>query len=454
MSKRKSVSNHWASAVAVVCAIHAVGFASAVADSLVLEPLGASVDLKAAIQAAVSNNLELKKLELGTESSNSNEFEALSEHLPKLALRGTHYLGAKYSAITIKQSNSQMPSAYPQSTLDFEASILLFDGLSSLNRYRAATAETEAAMLELKYAKFRIEKAVQIKFYQALAAQEFSKVTEQNIETLEQHLKLIRVSQTAGFSTKVDVLRIESQLEEARAERMLAADQVAVARLALFEIMGSEGETRPLAGSLPVPDQKKFSEKFSFSLASALASRDDLKALSLREKASDRLAAAATGGWYPRISLFGIEQLYKYGDFSDAILANDSFQTAHSFGLRLNWSLFDGAVLAKQARAANQVKQVALGLKAQEVRSEIEFETFKRQYLTNAALVIARNRSIQRSEESVRLATEAVKAGTKTHSEVLDAELELFRARAGVVKAQADAAFALANLELAVGHGL
>ena len=54
----------------------------------------------------------------------------------------------------------------------------------------------------------------------------------------------------------------------------------------------------------------------------------------------------------------------------------------------------------------------------------------------------------------VRLATIAVKAGTKTHAETLDAELELFRARAGLIRAQIDASEALANLELALGYRL
>jgi len=52
----------------------------------------------------------------------------------------------------------------------------------------------------------------------------------------------------------------------------------------------------------------------------------------------------------------------------------------------------------------------------------------------------------------VRLATLAVRAGTKTHSEALDAELELFRARAGIIHAQIDAAEALSSLQLALGR--
>jgi outer membrane protein TolC len=60
---------------------------------------------------------------------------------------------------------------------------------------------------------------------------------------------------------------------------------------------------------------------------------------------------------------------------------------------------------------------------------------------------------VDKAQESVRLATLGQKAGTRTTTEVLDAELDSFRSSAGVVSAQMDAAEALINLELALGKG-
>ena len=53
--------------------------------------------------------------------------------------------------------------------------------------------------------------------------------------------------------------------------------------------------------------------------------------------------------------------------------------------------------------------------------------------------------SMQKAEE---------RAGTRTSSETLDAELDLFRARAGVVNAQVNASEAQIRLELALGRRL
>ncbi|MGK5082573.1 TolC family protein [Bdellovibrionota bacterium FG-1] len=412
-----------------------------------------SLTLSSALEAARDHSPDLKKREIQADSSSWGKLEALSEHLPHLSAHGTHFLGAKYSNLGVLFGGNAVhfPSAFPQTDFELEASVLLFDGLAAINRYRASSLENEAAQFEWSHAKFGLEEGIRIKFYQALAALELAKVADQNIETLEQHLTLARANQRAGFSTNIDVLRIESQLEEARAEKLLAADNIATARQALFETMGVEVDDRPLAGTLPQPNPKIVPETLSLDMSQG----EDVQAQSLRERAQDRLSSAAGGFWFPRVSLFGVEQFYKYGEFDPAILPNSSFENAYSFGLRLSWNLFDGgAAMAKQHRSEDAAKIASEDYRKTLISSPNEFAAWKRRFSYNAVLYEARKRSVAKSTESVRLATLATRAGTKTHSETLDAELELFRARAGVIRAQLDASEALAKLELALGHRL
>lgn len=416
-------------------------------------PAPDTLTLQAAIESARGNSPGLKKSELLAEASRWGKFEALADHLPHLDIKGTHFLKAKYSKLNVLFGGSaiEMPSAFPQSEFAIEASLLLFDGLGSINRYRAAAYEAEAATLELSHAKFKLEQQVEVNFYQALGTQELAKVAVQNIETLEQHLRLARASQRAGFSTGVDVLRLESQMEEAHAEKLLADDNVIISKNALIETMGVAQDDRPLDGVLPSPSRGRIPADLTFDVSQ----REDLAAQTRREESQDRLRAAAGAFWFPRVSFFGAEQFYKFGNFDTAVLPNDSFQNSYSIGLRLNWNLFDGgAAIAKQKRAAANAQVANEISRALLIAAPSEFEALKRRYIYNAALYEARKRSVEKSTESVRLATAAVRAGAKTHSEALDAELELFRARAGVIRAQLDAVDALARLELAVGHRL
>ncbi|MNL85200.1 hypothetical protein D3C87_2134340 [compost metagenome] len=54
----------------------------------------------------------------------------------------------------------------------------------------------------------------------------------------------------------------------------------------------------------------------------------------------------------------------------------------------------------------------------------------------------------------MRLAHGALRAGALTNTEVLDAVLDLNRAKASAVRAQIDAVEALGSLELALGHSI
>ena len=158
--------------------------------------------LESARDQAAKNNPELRKLELAADSAGWGKLEALSGHLPHVTLLGTHYLDAKYARLGVNFGGNAVtiPSGYPQTTFGAEASLNLFDGLETIHHIQAASLEHEASRLELSHARFRLDNLIQTRFNQALAAEELAKVATQNIETLEQHLKLAHASQRAGIA--------------------------------------------------------------------------------------------------------------------------------------------------------------------------------------------------------------------------------------------------------------
>lgn len=411
-----------------------------------------SLTLPAAIQSAETHSPELKKKELLADAASWSRLEAIGGHLPQIKLQGTHFFDAKYSRLGVVFGGSavEFPTGFPQTSLNLEVEWNLIDSFGTTNRFKAANLEHDAALLEWSHQRAALATDVTIKFQKALAAKELARVADQNIESLHQHLNLARANERAGYSTRVNVLRIESQLEEARAEKILAEDNVLIARHALNQAMGVEADDRELQGELPVPESGKVSPELKLDLSR----REDIQAQVKREAALDRRNAAAAAFWGPRVSLFGVQQFYKFGDFDPAILPNSSFQNAYGFGVRLSWTLFDAVAIAHKAYA-DDTAQIASQTTRQEIlTSPNDFDRWKRRYVYNSALYLARKRSVDKSTEGVRLATLSAKAGTNVHSEVLDAELELFRARAGVIQAQVEAAEALAQLELAIGRHL
>ena len=414
----------------------------------------AALSLDHALSQARESNPEMRKLRLAADAASWKAQESLSAYVPHLDLRGTHYLGAEYGKLNVVFGGASVafPEAFAQTEADLNVTWLVFDGFAAWGGYRASSLEAEAAELEARHALSHLEQAVRVRFYKALAAQELVKVTDQNITTLEDHAALADASEKAGFGTRVDVLRIASQLEEARAEKLLAQDNAALALRDLDQAMGVAPDERALDGSLPVPDAAAIPAGLSLDTAQ----RADFQAIQRREDSLSSLQNAANAGlWAPKLSLFGGEQFYKFGDFDPAILPSKDFDSSYGYGLRLSWNLFNGgADWAKAQQAKDSLAQLAESRRRLVMASGDEFESAKRHYLYNAALYQARLRSVEKSKESVRLALLGVKAGAQTQAQALDAELDLFRASAGVIRAQVDAAEALATLEQALGHSL
>lgn len=414
---------------------------------------GAGLSLETAVSEALAKNPDLKRSQYAVDGANWKALEALSGYMPHLSAGANQVLSVKYVTPKIKFSSlapaSDFPNQFADTDIDLDASITVFDGLESLNMFRAAILSRDAAKLEYRYGKFRLSANVKARYYEALGAVELAKVADQNIATLEQHLALVRLGEQAGTGTRVDVLRIESQLEEARAEKILDEDNVVLARKALAETMGRESDLRPLTGSLPTPENGAVGSN----LVLELKGREDIQAVSLRKQAQAAVNAASLSFLLPRVSFFFREEFYKYGNETTIIQSNDTLQDAYNFGVKFTWNIFDGgASLARKGQADAAYRQASETYRKASLGAPNEFENWKRKYAFNTALFRARQRSVERSEESVRLATLAVKAGSKTHSEVLDAELDLFRTRAGLIRAQLDALESLLSIELALGH--
>jgi outer membrane protein TolC len=415
--------------------------------------LGAeTLTLNGALIETEAQNPDLKSAAADVNIADAKRGEAFSGFLPHLGVTGEHYFNAKYEDLNVNLGGQTIlfPSAFPQTSATFEASLNIFDGFASTNKLRAANLEYNAAQLELAQKQFELRQKIKHLYYAALAAQILVEVSDQNIKSLNEHLSLAKAQQRSGYATRFDSLRVEANLEEAQAERMLNIDNMILARKSLAREMGVLDDDRPLAGPLPKPQGGVSTKDLSLDLRE----RRDYQAQSLREVASVRENSAEHAFWMPKLSVFANETYYKFGSFDPAINATN-YQSAYSVGMRLKWDLFDGGYSYERAReASQQAEKQVQETRRERLKVDDEFEQWKRRYDYNVALYRARVRLVDKSAESVRLAHLGLKAGTRTSSDALDAELELFKSRAGLVKANLDSLDSLLQLETALGHNL
>jgi outer membrane protein TolC len=175
--------------------------------------------------------------------------------------------------------------------------------------------------------------------------------------------------------------------------------------------------------------------------------------LNLRADAANRARQAKQAWWVPSVAVGGEYMWYDSQTFVTQVNDTGNYYNAYNLGVFFKWNLFDGGVSIAQAGEASQrAIQAEKAAEAAKLKVPFDFEYWKRRYISNTDHYISKKFDITRSEESVRLAKEEEKAGTRTSTETLDAELDLFRAKAGVVNALVNAAEAAIRLELALGR--
>ena len=401
---------------------------------------------------AAANSPVLRRLDDELASANAQRLLVLADRLPQVGLKAEHLFDAKYPDLQVVFGGAALafPGAFPQDTLDLSLHWTLFNGFRDLGRWRAANLEQAAAVHERRRAGDQLALQVAVGYYRALAAAQLKAVADQDVATLKDHLVLAQASEDSGSSTHVDVLRIQAQIDEAGADAEQASDQADQARLVLAQAMGLSQDARPLDGALPVPDPALAVDAWTLDEAQ----RDDLRALQERRGALQQQALAAQGAWWPQVYVFGLNEWYHYGSFDPLILPTQGLATMDMTGVGATWNLFaGGGDLARQRMAEAQAQASTQALASSRLQAERDFADWKHRYHYSVRLFQARQRSVEEYQESVRLAQLGFKAGTQTSTEVLDAETDLFRAKAGLVQAQADAAEALLQLKLARGRG-
>ncbi len=411
----------------------------------------ADLTLGQALQEAGGSSLTIQKAKSVYEENSWKKVESYAGFLPSLNASASYLTMHRYllTDINLGSGTTSIQAIVPTSNFYLTATLPIFDGFSSTNRYLSARYFESSAQKDFDWTRFQVEREVTLQYYKALGARTLKDVAEQNLKTLEDHLQDVNLFKKAGVSTNYDVLRVEVQVSEAKSELMNSADNVEISRNKLGEILGHETEARELKGDLPFlsPELVKGLE------LKTVAERKDLQAAQDRLMAYGKMESGAASYLVPRINLVG--QYQYYNNITDGFQDRDKYREAYQVGVNLTWNLFDGMTsIAKSKQSVEQRVQVEKVTQMALIKAKQDLEYWSRKYVYFCSVSRSRVNDVAKASESVRLAKEGRKVGARTNTDLLDAEAELFRAKAGLVNAQIGAVEALVNLELATGQSL
>lgn len=422
------------------------------------------LSLEDAIGAGLEASPALHASRMRLESSAAKAQEVAASRLPAIKLGAGYTRLSEVPPFAVTLPGAPEPIVVSENffnawNLRLSVQQPLFTGFRLQAGTESARMFERSAGQDLARDRSELVFSIKTAYWGLARAREFAAVVEESIGQVREHLKDVRAFFGQGLLTKNEVLRTELQLARAELLAIDARNAVEVARTSLCTILGLPLETdfeltttaESRASRAPDADLAGDAAATPKLLETALASRPDIRSAEFRVKASEAGLKAARAGWYPQVFLAG--NYYYLRPNARYMPAEDRFHGTWDIALSVSFDVWNWGQTKNRADQAKA--QLAQALDA---RKLLEDATVLEVTQSRLALGQARDKlrvsgqAVGQAEENLRMFRDRFRQGVALNSEVIDAELLLFQAKAAKTQAAIDIVLAQARLEKALGN--
>jgi HAE1 family hydrophobic/amphiphilic exporter-1 len=404
-----------------------------------------------AVQLAVDRNESLKVDQERLRESQAHVSEAKAAFLPSLNLNFLYTPTQASPLLKIPAGvfgpNEQTFRANltRENVMRFDVSQPLYTGGRLSNAYAAQAAGEEASRLDVERSRQGLILQVYESFYAALMNEQGVRVTEEGVTIAQKHLDLAKARFDAGSAARLDVLRAEVELSNAKAKLIRARSETDVAYQRLRTVLSlPQGEPLQLTGSLdeiPIVPSTAVIE-------TALGSRADIRSLGQQREAAQRLVSLANAEMKPIMGFSGNYQYQEDGLSSLLQGSNRSYQ----FGLNFTVPLFNApTVAAKRGAATAQVKQAEHAMNSALDNARLDVASASRELDAAREIVATEQKAVEMAREGLTIAEVSYENGVITATELNDARLSLLETEWQLMQAKYGQIVAAARTRFAAG---
>lgn len=316
----------------------------------------------------------------------------------------------------------------------------------------------------LKIAKFTVDQSIysmrdivdqtiattKNQFYLVLLNRKLITVAEENIHLLEDELKDQKNRFDAGTVPKFNVLRAEVAVANAQPDLIRARNALQLAQLDLAKTLGLDASRtgKPsfdVVGDFGTP-QRNLSPAQALSLARER--RSFLKAQEQVILQEEQQITVARAGYKPTLSATGSYEA------RNSRLTDDLGEVVNgwTFGVNGSWAVFDGfATKGRVQQAEARLAQAHIVYDDSVRQVELEVQKAYDSLQEAKELIASQGKVVEQATEALRLARERLAAGAGTQLDVLDAQVELTKARTTQQQALYDYNVATSEFDRATG---
>jgi outer membrane protein, heavy metal efflux system len=324
-------------------------------------------------------------------------------------------------------------------------------GRKRAHRTKVAETSIEVAKADVADAERQLIGRLRLLFSEALGAASRVDLFERLEHASDQTVTVMNVRLRAGDASRLDSQLLQAQVNQVRAERLLAENQLAGLVLQIRTIAGVSGAEPLLLRPRPqVADSPPTEEAL---VTRALEARPDLKAARLREGLADAGISFARSQAVPDVTAFaryGQESLL--GPVVTGTQAR-SFEREKvlEFGMSIPLPVFnrEQGTISEAASRRAQARAERENLEAT-IRRETAL-AFHRYEIAHKSLEILQTGVLEQNQASVRIVQLAYDLGELRFLDIVNQQRVLIEAETTVVNAQTELNAARADLENVVG---
>ena len=321
----------------------------------------------------------------------------------------------------------------------------IYTGGRLSHAFGAQAAVEEASRLEVERGQQALRLRVYETFYAALMADQGVRTTEEGVRIAERHLELSRARFEGGTAARLDVLRAEVELANARARLIRARSSTDVSRQALRTVLSlPANEPLQLMGTLnelpPLPT--------GTDLQKAIAVRPDIRAIGQQREAAERQVALANADLKPTVALSANFQYQEDG--VNRLFGNSN--RSSQFGVVFQVPLFNApSVAARRAAASARVRQAQHAGNAALDTARLELASASTELDAAREIVETQQKALELAREGLGIAEVSYENGVITAAELNDARLSLLETEWELTQAKYNQIVAAAKTRFAAG---
>jgi outer membrane protein TolC len=314
---------------------------------------------------------------------------------------------------------------------------------SELSRTKAEIASAEAGELEQR---FNAALETESSYYDVLVNQELTRVNAERARRAREGLAVARARVSSGAAVQTDSLQLVLELVRAQVDSLRQHNALRTAQLELGRRVGASGPVSATAldtaAAAPLPIS------LPEALRIALEQGPQYRAARANESSAEAALRSQRGEYLPVLSIGGLHQRYDTELFPSA--SNISSVTfSLSFPL---WNNGQREIEISRARVNRDVTRAIREDLERVVRRDVT-SSFDGYQVSAAAVELALV-AVNVASQTYRMQELRYRSGASTILDLLDAQVDLAEAEAGLVQARYQNRLALARLEAILGRRL